>query len=327
MSDAIVRVLAFNLPIAFFAIALLWKGADGLVESASRLGRRVGVSDLVIGLTIVAFGTSAPEFAVTLPAALAGRSDISVGNVVGSNIFNLGFVLGGVAMIRGIGTSRKVVYRDGVFLILVTLLLRFFINDLRLARAEGVTMVLLLVGYLIYLYFEREPLHDELVEFGEDEGNKVARDIAMMAIGIVAVVAGGHLLVESASAIARAFDISDWVIGVTIVAAGTSAPELATSLVAALRGHEGMSIGNLIGSDIFNLLGVLGSAAILNSAMTVDKDALGSVTLLVVMVMVVVVFLRTGWRLSRAEGFLLVSVNALRWVADFMDGNPLDRLF
>jgi cation:H+ antiporter len=293
MSDAVIRVLAFNLPIALLSIALLWKGADGLVESASRLGRRMGVSDLVIGLTIVAFGTSAPEFAVTLPAALAGRSDISVGNVVGSNIFNLGFVLGGVAMIHGIGTSRKVVYRDGVFLILVTLLLRFFINDLRLARAEGVTMVLLLVSYLVYLYFEREPLHDEVVELDDDdEGNKVARDIAMMAIGIVAVVAGGHFLVESASAIARAFNISDWVIGVTIVAAGTSAPELATSLVAALRGHEGMSIGNLIGSDIFNLLGVLGSAA----------------------------------SLSRAEGFLLVSVNAIRWVADFRGGNPLDWL-
>jgi cation:H+ antiporter len=314
MNPELGRILAIDLPLIVLSIALLWKGADFLVESASRIGKQLGLSELVIGLTIVAFGTSAPEFAVTVQAALAGRSDISVGNVVGSNIFNLGFVLGGVALIKAIGTNRPVVYRDGFFLIFVTLLLRVFIADQSLSTLEGASMLALLAAYLLLLFYQRDPLND-----GEEEieGKATRRDWLILLGSLVAVVGGGHLLVESASAVARAFGVSDWVIGVTIVAAGTSAPELATSLVAALRGHQGLSIGNLLGSDIFNLLGVLGTAAVLNPHMTVDADALGSVSLLVLMVCVVVFFLRTGWRLSRTEGFLLVAVNALRWYADF----------
>ncbi len=314
MSPELGRSLIIDIPLILISIGLLWKGADVLVEAAARIGKRLGLSELIIGLTIVAFGTSAPEFAVTLQAALDGRADISVGNVVGSNIFNLGFVLGGVAAIRAIGTTRSVVLRDGLFLVFVTLLLRFFIGDQRLSTGEGGSMMLLLVAYLAVLFLQRDDLSDE-----EIEGEASWRDPILLAVGIAAVVGGGHLLVESASGVARAIGISDWVIGVTIVAAGTSAPELATSLVAALRGHQGISIGNLIGSDIFNLLGVLGLAAVINPNMTVDADALGSVSLLIFMVCLVVVFLRTGWRLSRTEGAILLIINALRWVADFTD--------
>ncbi|MCB0215331.1 MAG: sodium:calcium antiporter [Caldilineae bacterium] len=319
MSPELLRSLVLDGLLILVSIGLLWKGADVLVESAARIGRRLGLSELVIGLTIVAFGTSAPEFAVTLQAALAGRSDISVGNVVGSNIFNLGFVLGGVALIRGIGTSRSVVWRDASFLIGITLLLRLFINDQHLVRVEGLTMIALLVVYLGILFWQRDGLI-ELDELAPGQGGW--RDGLLLLVGVAVVVGGGHLLVESASSLARAFGVSDWVIGVTIVAAGTSSPELFTSLVAATRGHHGISVGNLIGSDLFNLLGVLGLAAVINPRMVVDPDALASVSVLIVMVVLVWIFLRTGWRLSRLEGALLVGINAVRWVADFT-GNGL----
>jgi len=147
--------------IIIVSIVALWKGADWVVEAASRIGKKFGMSDLVIGLTIVAFGTSAPEFAVTIAAALKGQGDISVGNVVGSNIFNLGFVLGGVAAIKAIQTSSSLVYRDGLILIGITILLRFFVQDLRMSSTEGTILVVLLLAYMGFLLWKREAIHDE----------------------------------------------------------------------------------------------------------------------------------------------------------------------
>ncbi len=304
--------LIIDIVIILISILVLWKGADWVVESASRIGKRFGMSDLVIGLTIVAFGTSAPEFAVTIAAALKGYSDISVGNVVGSNIFNLGFVLGGVAAVRAITTSRTLVYRDGILLIGITILLRLFVNDLRMSAGEGIILVTLLLLYIGYLLWKREALQEEAVT-----GEAHWRDGLELFGGLILIVAGGHFLVESASDAARLFGISEWVIGVTIVAAGTSAPELATSLVAVLKGRHGISIGNLVGSDIFNMLGVLGVATLMNPHMTVDNDAKMSINILIVMVALAVVFMRTGWRISRFEGGLLVVINLVRWIANF----------
>lgn len=295
------------------SVIALWKGADWLVESASRIGKKFGLSDLVIGLTIVALGTSAPEFAVTIAAALAGRSDISIGNVVGSNIFNLGFVLGGVAAIRAIKTGPKLVYRDGIILIAITITLRIFANDLQLSRVEGAILVSLLLVYIGYLLWQRETRLTEEMATGEAGW----RDWVKLLVGLLLVVGGGHYLVEAASNIARTFGVSEWVIGVTIVAAGTSTPELATSLTAVIKGRHGISIGNLIGSDIFNLLGVLGVAALINPHMVIDSGAYMSLNVLIVMVTIVVIGMRTGWQISRLEGAALVLVNLVRWIADF----------
>lgn len=303
----------FNIIIIVLSVLALWKGADWVVETASRIGKKFGLSDLVIGLTIVALGTSAPEFAVTVAAAIQGRSDISIGNVVGSNIFNLGFVLGGVAAIRGITTTRTLVYRDGLILIGITILLRFFINDLQLSTIEGVILIVLLLCYLGYLLWKREEIHAEELA----EGEATARDWIFLLVGLALVVIGGHYLVEGASAIARSFGMSEWVIGVTIVAAGTSTPELATSLTAVFKGKHGISIGNLIGSDIFNLLGVLGVAALLNPHMIIDVGAKMSLNILILMVTVVVISMRTGWKISRLEGSGLVIINLVRWIANF----------
>lgn len=302
-----------NVLIVIVCIVALTYGATFIVDAAARMARRLHVSDLVIGLTVVAIGTSAPEFAVTISAALRGAADISVSNVVGSNIFNLGFILGGVVALKGIATTPKLVYRDGSVLIGVTLLLLFFMRDLTLQRIEGAILLLLLVLYVGFLAYQREAPDEEL-----PEGAFNWLDVPRFLLGIGMVVAGGHFLVEAASEIARSFGVSEWVIGVTIVAAGTSAPEMATSLVGALRGHAGISIGNLIGSDLFNLLGVLGLAGVIQSqTMQINPAGLSSLVLLSGMVLMVVILMRTGWRLSRWEGILLVTVNLVRWIVDF----------
>jgi cation:H+ antiporter len=289
----------------------LWWGAVWVVESASRIAKRLGVSELIIGLTVVAMGTSAPEFAVTVGAALKGQGDISIGNVVGSNIFNLGFILGGVAMVRAIKTTRSLVYRDGIIMIGITLLLLFFLRDLFMERWEGAILMSLLAAYIALLIYQRDGSDEEL-----PEGNFQWTDIPRLLGGLALVVISGHYLVESASSLARAVGVSEWVIGVTIVAAGTSAPELVTSLIAVLRGHYGISAGNLIGSDIFNLLGVLGLAAVLQP-MDIDPGAYASLYVLTGMVLLVVIMMRTGWKLSRWEGAILVVINIVRWIMDF----------
>lgn len=289
----------------------LWWGAVWVVESASRIAKRLGVSELIIGLTVVAMGTSAPEFAVTVGAALKGQGDISIGNVVGSNIFNLGFILGGVAMVRAIKTTRSLVYRDGIIMIGITLLLLFFLRDLFMERWEGAILMSLLAAYIALLIYQRDGSEEEL-----PEGNFQWMDIPRLLGGLALVVISGHYLVESASSLARAVGVSEWVIGVTIVAAGTSAPELVTSLIAVLRGHYGISAGNLIGSDIFNLLGVLGLAAVLQP-MNIDPGAYASLYVLTGMVLLVVIMMRTGWKLSRWEGAILVVINIVRWIMDF----------
>ena len=299
--------LIFNLLILLFSIGALWLGAIWIVESAPRLAQKLGISDLVIGLTVIALGTSAPEFAVTISAAIKHQADISVGNIVGSNIFNLGFILGGVALLQTIKTNKKLVYREGALLFGVSLLLLFFLSDYSIAYWEGLILIGGLVAYLTYLFIHKEPLEEE-IEHGPFRWYHLVQLIA----GLGLVVAGGHFLVDSASILARAAGLSDWAIAVTIVAAGTSAPEFATSLMAAIKGRHGISAGNLIGSDLFNIMGVLGLAAILRP-LHVAADAPFDIFLLVLLVLIVVIMMRTGWKISRVEGAILIVLNLIRW--------------
>ena len=321
-----------NGSVILVVIAVIGVGAYWIVESAVRIAGRLGVSELVIGLTVIALGTSAPEFAVTLIAAFRGHADISVSNIVGSNIFNLGFILGGCALVCAIPTDRTLLRRDGAVLGLSTLLLLGMIGwDLRLDWYDGVALLAVLGVYVVALYQRRHASVESTeramasggAEAGDDRvpgaaaGAALARapwfgDALLLLVGLAAVVAGSHVLVEVATAVARDFGVSEWLIGVTIVAAGTSAPELATSLTGAIRGRYAISAGSVIGSDIFNLLGVLGLAGVLRT-LTIDPVSRISLAALAMMVFLVLYFMRTDWRISRMEGLVLVAVAMARW--------------
>lgn len=300
----------------FFAIAV---GAKYVVDAAAELAQRAGVSELTIGLTVVAFGTSAPEFGVTLIAAFEGQSSISVGNIVGSNIFNLGFILGSAALLRAIPTDALLVWRDSLVLVAATVVLYLLVGiDLELSLLDGVLLLAMLATYLAFVWRDRrggiEPAAQE-AGGGVAEGLPLWRQVALLAFGLVLVAAASHFLIGSATALARSFGVSDWAIAVTVVAAGTSVPELATTIAGVARGHTAISAGNVIGSDIFNVLGVLGVAGILHP-MALDPAARASLAALTAMVFVVMVMMRSGWRVSRAEGVTLVMIAALRWVLD-----------
>ena len=301
-----------------FAVSalLLWFGAEWIVTSAALIARRWGVSELVIGLTIVALGTSAPEFLVTVNAALRGHNDISLSNVVGSNIFNLGFILGLMAMIKPLVSNRTIVYRDGLLLFLTTagILAVSFTGEL--GRWFGGALIALLTTYLLYLGIRRETVGEEELE--ETRGQEATWKHGLLLVsGFAAIAAGGHLMVSAATSIAASLGVSSWVIGVTIVAAGTSLPELVTCLAASVRGKNEMLLGNLIGSDFFNFAGVLGLTCLLKP-LPVSPEASSGLIVLVGMVGLVLVLLRTGWRVTRLEGALLITINLIRWARDFM---------
>jgi len=304
-------IIIKDIVILLVSIIVIGKGAVWLVDAAARVAKHFGISELVIGLTVVAFGTSAPEFGVTILAAIRGMGDISVGNIVGSNIFNLGFILGGTAIIHSLKTSRTIVFRDGIFLLFGGILLSVFLWDLTLSKIEGIILFTLLVLYLLYLYFNKETIETE-----EPTHAMYRWDPILLFLGIGLVIVGSHFLVESAVSIARFMGVSDWVIGATIIAAGTSAPEFATSLTAAMKSRYGMSVGNLIGSDIFNLFGVLGVAGMMRN-LSVGHDAHINLIILSFMIAVVLIFMRTGWVVSRKEGIILVMIGLLRWIYSF----------
>ena len=309
--------ILIDITIVIVSIIMLWKGADWLVDSAAEIAHTFKVSDLIIGLTVVAFGTSAPEFAVTISAAATSQTDISIGNVIGSNIFNLGFILGGTAMIRPIVTSKKMFERDGLFLLMTTALIFFLFfgldgwtpND-SFSEYEGLLLFSLLIGYVLYLFIKKDPPEEV------NPASATTMSYVYFFVGLVMIVLGGHLMVKHASNVARFMGVSDWVIAVTIVAAGTSAPEFATSVTAAVKGRHGIAVGNLIGSDLFNLLGVLGLAGMINPT-SLSSDIFGSVFLLVLMVGLTLFMIRTNWSISRTEGAILVTINLVRWYLDF----------
>ncbi|MCZ7601980.1 MAG: calcium/sodium antiporter [Melioribacteraceae bacterium] len=303
---------ALDILIIIVCIFALWGGAVWVVESASHIAKKIGLSELVIGLTVVAIATSAPEFAVTVYAALTDQSAISVGNVVGSNIFNLGIILGLVALYSSLKTTRALLYRDSMLLFFTGILLLIFYSDLRLVWYEGLILASILVIYITILVRQKQPIEEEV-----PEGEFKLIDIPKLMFGIVLIVGGAHFLVGSASDIARIFGISEWMIGITIVAAGTSAPELATSVVAIIKGKHGISAGNLIGSDLFNLLGVLGIASMLKP-LSITSSEYTSLILLVAAFLVIMIMIRTGWKISKVEGAILIGIALFRWSFDFI---------
>ncbi|MDY7000629.1 MAG: sodium:calcium antiporter, partial [Thermodesulfobacteriota bacterium] len=232
-------MLAHLLLFAFSAL-LLWFGAVWVVDSAAAIARKFNISELIIGLTVVAMGTSAPEFMVTASAAFKGLPDISLSNIVGSNIFNLGIILGLLAMMRPLKTNKAILWRDGALLwCLVALILVMALNH-TLGRAEGIFLLLILVGYMVFLLLKRQKEHDAIQPLKNSSPQRTARfwDWPKLLAGFIGVAAGGSLMVDAASSLAAALGVSQWLIGVTIVAAGTSLPEFVTCLGAGVTGRD-----------------------------------------------------------------------------------------
>jgi len=308
------------------AVLLLWKGADRVVDSATVIAQRMGVSELVVGLTVVALGTSAPELVVSLIAASRGQSDISVANVVGSNICNTGLILGLCAALYCLPTTRTSVQRDVPVLLAASCILLAFLWDGILSRPEGLCLLALLAAYTTHVLVRHNSEESESSSAWDAACSDAdaSRDdtrtwihASLLAFGLCAVVGGAHVLVVAATQIARGLGFSDWAIGITVVAGGTSLPELATALVASRREHAGLVIGNLVGSDLFNVLGVLGIAAT-TSTLSVEPTALKGVGIMIGFVLLLLLFMRSGWRLSRAEGMVLVAMALWRWSRDIL---------
>ncbi|RYJ19448.1 calcium/sodium antiporter [Halogeometricum borinquense] len=315
---------AVQVGIVVVSVAGLWIGARLLVDSVVRLARRVGLSELTIGLTVVAAGTSTPELVVTADAALVGLGDIAVGNVVGSNIYNLAFILGVVSLLRVVPIERSLVHRDGVALLVSTFLGVYAISDSVVTRGEGAVLVGLFVAYIAFLL--RSGTTDEMSADADAPPGVTTvteriqfrgRDVVLLVAGLAIVLISGDLMVGSASELARGAGVSEWVIGGTIVAAGTSTPEFAVSLVAMRRGRLGVSVGNVVGSNVFNLLVIMGVGAVIRPLSLSGSIGL-SLTWLVAVSVAVVAALWTGRRLSRAEGGLFAGSEVIRWVVGLL---------
>ena len=266
-------MLLFYIVLCLVGFILLYFGAEWLVKGSSSLARSLGVTPIVIGLTVVAFGTSAPELVVSLISSIMGKSMIAVGNVVGSNICNIALVLGLAALFNPIKSDPSVIRRDIPIMLGVSLYLLLLSLNSRLGRIEGATLFtgIILYTFINYYLAKKEvkatgsgeiaaAIESEVQEIGYIDSRP--KQILLVAIGIIGVVGGAQIVVESAIYIMTKLGVSEKFIGLTIVAFGTSLPELATSVVAAMRGEMDISIGNLVGSNVFNIMSVLGVASL-----------------------------------------------------------------
>lgn len=296
-------------------LVVLGFSAHYLVHAAIKIAMKWKVSEAFIGLTIVAAGTSAPEIAVSVVAALNGQGALSVGNVIGSNIFNLGFILGVVAIIAPQTIPKKLVYRDGMVLLGSTMIILLMLMNQFVSFYEGALLLFLLAGYNLFLWFKKDiPENEE-----EVEGKSSWLDYVIFLVSLFFLIKSADYVVESAVYIASVFGLSEWAIGATIVAAGTSLPEVATSVIATLKRKFALSIGNVIGSDIFNTLGIIGVSAVITplsleagGIMFGMPDNIISMILLSATIFLILIFMRTGWVLSRLEGAILLAIAVSR---------------
>ena len=303
-------------------LVCLTVGAELLVRGASSIATRFGIAPIVIGLTVVAFGTSAPEFAVSVQGALTGNSDVAIGNVVGSNTFNILLVLGLSAAIGTLTIEQRIIKRDiPILLVLSAVIYGLTLNNF-VGRVEG---GILFIGLLVYTWWllqdarkaESAKVTDEYEKAVDslDEGlvtKPLYFQVGFVMAGLALLILGSRFLVSSATTIAEAFGVSDLVIGLTVVAAGTSLPELATSVMAAYRGQRDIAVGNVVGSNLFNLLGVLGlSAALTPSGISVNRELIRlDFPVMLAATLVLIPICWNGFAIKRWEGMLLAAFYA-----------------
>jgi cation:H+ antiporter len=296
-------------------LASLIIGAEALVRGASRLAAVLGISPLVIGLTVVAFGTSSPELAVSIKSSLSGQASIAVGNVVGSNIFNILFILGLSSLIVPLVVSQQLVRFDVPLMIALSIIVLIFSLDERFSRTDGIMLV---VGLIIYVWFSIYQSRRESVEvrdeYAEEFGtrryakNSWVINTGLILGGLALLVLGSRWLVDSAVSFAQYLGVSELVVGLTIVAAGTSLPEVVTSIIAAVRGERDIAVGNVVGSNIFNIMAVLGVASIVAPAgIEVSTAVIGfDIPVMIAVALACLPIFFTGGVISRQEGALLL---------------------
>jgi cation:H+ antiporter len=302
---------------AVAGLAVLTVGAEVLVRGASRLAAAVGISPLVIGLTVVAFGTSSPEMAVSVSSALQGQAgaDIAVGNVVGSNIFNVLLILGLSAVVAPLIVSQQLVRVDVPIMIGVSVLLLIMALDGNVSRLEGVLLFAGVIAYTTFAIYqgrkESKAVEEEYArEFGEKPrgAGQIALNVAFVVAGLALLVLGSNWFVNGAIALARAFGVSELVIGLTIVAAGTSMPEVATSVMASIKGEREIAVGNVVGSNLFNILAVLGLSAIVAPVgVNVAPAAFDfDIPVMIAVAVACLPIFFTGYTIARWEGFVFL---------------------
>ena len=254
-------MIALKILLLCIGFALLIKGADWFVDGCAGIANRFGIPQIVIGLTIVAMGTSAPEAAVSITAALKGNVGISVGNVIGSNILNVLIILGMTSLIIPLNLKKSTLKYEIPFMIIMSIIMIVMgIEKNSISRIEGMIMWFFFLGYLMYLFFlSRKEKDDNL----EDKTETIWKLLMFAIIGVITIILGSNISVDAATAIAKQIGISNRIIGLTIVALGTSLPELVTSIIAARKGNDDIAIGNIVGSNVFNILFVIGTSSII----------------------------------------------------------------
>ncbi len=315
-------------------MALLYFGGDWLVDSSSHLARRLGVKPLVIGLTIVAFGTSCPELLVSTISALNGQDSVALGNVVGSNITNIALVLGLVALLKPIPIEKTLLKKEYLITLIVAFILLACCLDFNVSRLDG---ALLTLGVIIFTFWaiwdakkNKAPLPKEVAELAADTpetageassaGKELAKDIIFLLLGLGALVGGAKLLVIGATGVARALGVSELVIGLTMVALGTSLPELSTSVIGILKGEDEIAVGNILGSNIFNILAVMGVSAAIRPV-GVEKIAFyRDIPIMIGITVLLGLLMRPGYKLSRWRGALLLTIYAAYTVYIYLPG-------
>lgn len=301
--------IAINGLLVAVGLAMLYFGAKWLVGGSVSIAKRLRISQLVVGLTIVAYGTSTPELTVSIAAALKGHADISLGNVVGSNIINIGLILGLSAIILPLLVNKTTIKKEIPIMIAVAFLLVPLSMDGKISQVEGMAMIASLVAFTYFIYTrarkenQSTKLHDEEIDY---VGKKVyLKSGLLIGLGISLHFVGSFLTVDNAVVIAENLGISERVIGLTIVAIGTSLPELITSIVAARKGHADISIGNIVGSNIYNILAIVGISSALTS-ITVNAAMFTDYFIMIAFSLVLLPIMRTHFIISRVEGYGLV---------------------
>ncbi|MBQ4128228.1 MAG: calcium/sodium antiporter [Ruminococcus sp.] len=299
-------MIVLNILLLIVGFVLLIKGADFFVDGSSSVARLLKVPSVIIGLTIVAMGTSAPEASVSISAAIAGSNEIAVSNVVGSNIFNMLVVVGVCAAMKPFDLNKKILKRDfPINIVANAVVLLFIVIGSSIARIDGIIMLLIMAAYISYLVIDAMRNREEVSEDVKVMSPLVS--IICIIGGLAAIIFGGNLVVNNATEIARAVGWSETFIGLTIVAVGTSLPELVTSAVAAKKGENGLALGNVVGSNIFNLLLILGLSGSI-SPITVDTRAIINTSVLLIMTVAMYLVCLIKKKLGRGIGIAMVSL-------------------